>query len=62
MKELLQLIKEQIPDWGLERIRNGDPFTVEETENGFAIIFTDKKKPAPCTYCGDKRGQCFDCE
>ena len=62
MDNLLQHIKDQIPDWGFERISRGDPFTVKETEDGFAITFENKKKPSPCTYCGDKRGQCFDCE
>ena len=61
MKELLRQIIDQIPENALEHIKNGDPFTVEETEEGFAITFTGKKKPAPCAYCGNKRGQCTDC-
>jgi hypothetical protein len=62
MKELLDLIIKQIPDWGLKRLRAGDPFTVEETEEGFSITFTGSKKPQPCPWCGDKRGECTDCK
>ena len=37
MKELLKEIIAQIPEGVLERIRDGKPFTVEETDDGFAI-------------------------
>ena len=61
IEELTKLIVKQIPDWGLERMKAGDPFEVEESEEGFTLTFTDRKKPEPCPWCGNKRGGCFDC-
>ena len=64
MKEIEQLTKltvEQIPDWGLERMRNDDEFTITESEDGLTLVFNEKKEIESCPWCGNKRGECTDC-
>jgi hypothetical protein len=61
IEKLTQQIVKQIPDWGLEKIKAGDPFEVTETEEGFNLTFAGNKQPQPCPWCGDKRGECTDC-